>query len=75
MASASPTVSVIVPTFNHAHFLPHAVQSVLEQTFQDGEVIIVMMARRITRAMWFGNLWMRVRYIYQSNRGLAAHWH
>ncbi len=73
MSSTSPTVSVIVPTFNHAHFLPHAVQSVLEQTFQDWEVVIVDdgstdHTRDVVRE--FADA--RVRYIYQSNRGLAA---
>jgi GT2 family glycosyltransferase len=37
----SPTVSVVVPCYNQAHFLPEAVQSVVEQTFTDWEVIVV----------------------------------
>ena len=35
------TVSVIIPTFNRAHTLCRAVNSVLNQTFRDLEVIIV----------------------------------
>ena len=35
----SPTVSVIVPNFNHARFLPRRIESILEQTFQDFEII------------------------------------
>jgi len=34
-------VSVCIPGFNHARFLPQAIDSVLEQTFQDYELIIV----------------------------------
>jgi glycosyltransferase involved in cell wall biosynthesis len=34
-----PKVSVIIPNFNHARFLDRRIQSVLNQTFQDFEVI------------------------------------
>ena len=37
----SPKVSVIIPTYNRADLLPRAVNSVLAQTFQDYEIIIV----------------------------------
>tara|TARA_Y100000031_G_scaffold102701_1_gene112577 strand:+ start:672 stop:866 length:195 start_codon:yes stop_codon:yes gene_type:complete len=36
-----PRVSVIIPTYNRAKLLKKAVESVLDQTFQDFEVIIV----------------------------------
>ena len=38
---ASPTVSVVIPTYNHAQFLRAAIQSVLDQTFSDWEAVIV----------------------------------
>jgi len=34
-----PKVSVIVPNYNHAHFLEQRIQSVLNQTYQDFELI------------------------------------
>ena len=37
----SPTVSIVVPTFNHAQFLHQALASVVAQTFQNWEAIIV----------------------------------
>lgn len=36
-----PKVSVVIPTHNRPELLPRAVQSVLKQTFQDFEIIIV----------------------------------
>lgn len=36
-----PTVSVIIPNFNHAAFLKQRIDSVLNQTYQDFEVIIL----------------------------------
>ena len=37
----SPAVSIVVPTFNHAQFLHQALASVIAQTFQNWEAIIV----------------------------------
>ena len=36
-----PLVSVVIPTFNHARFLGRAIQSVLDQTFQNWEAIVI----------------------------------
>ena len=38
---ASPKVSVIIPTYGGADFLGEAIQSVLDQTFKDFELIVV----------------------------------
>ncbi|MBT6007814.1 MAG: glycosyltransferase [Rhodobacterales bacterium] len=37
----SPIVTVIIPTYNHAHFLKEALSSLLGQTFTDWEAIVV----------------------------------
>lgn len=38
---ASPLVSVIIPTYNHANFLGRALQSVQDQTYTNWEVIVI----------------------------------
>ena len=35
-----PLVSVIMPSYNHAKFIDAAIQSILDQTFQDYEIVI-----------------------------------
>lgn len=37
----SPRLSIVLPTYNQAHFLPRALDSVLNQTFHDYELIVV----------------------------------
>jgi len=41
MSERTPTVSVIIPTYNRAHLVSRAIQSVLNQTYQDFEIIVV----------------------------------
>ena len=39
--SKQPLVSVIIPTYNHAHFLGRALQSVVSQDYANFEIIVV----------------------------------
>ena len=73
MSSSSPTVSVILPVYNDRSYLPSAVRSVLRQSYEDFELIIVddgstdgsgELASRIQDP--------RVVVLSQENRGLAA---
>jgi glycosyltransferase involved in cell wall biosynthesis len=41
MVSNHPLVSIIIPNYNHARFLDERMTSVLEQTYQHIEVIIL----------------------------------
>jgi glycosyltransferase involved in cell wall biosynthesis len=70
----SPAVSVIIPAYNYARFLPRAIKSVITQTLRDFEVIVVDDGSTDdTAAVARGYLSdPRVRYIYQENRGLSA---
>ncbi|MES2510143.1 MAG: glycosyltransferase family A protein [Pseudomonadota bacterium] len=39
--AARPLVSVVIPTYNHAHFLGRALKSVLEQTYTNWEAVVI----------------------------------
>lgn len=39
--SAAPRVSVVIPTYNRVRLLPRAARSILSQSFEDIEIIIV----------------------------------
>ena len=41
IAGKKPAVSVIVPNYNHAKYLPARLESIFNQTFQDFEVILL----------------------------------
>lgn len=68
-----PRVSVIIPTYNRAALLREAIQSVLDQTFADFEIIVVDDGSRDeTVSVVAGMGDSRVRYVYQVNAGRAA---
>lgn len=67
--STSPLFSVIVPTYNRANLLKKAVQSVLDQTFQDWELIIVDDGSTDgTTDTIKGFSDSRIRYIFQEHQ-------
>lgn len=41
MTSSKPKVSVIIPNYNHSAFLSQRIESILNQTYQDFEVLIL----------------------------------
>ena len=41
MATKQPLLSIVIPTYNHAHFLKDAIQSLLSQTYPHWEAFII----------------------------------
>jgi len=68
-----PQFSVIIPTYNRQKFLRKAVATVLSQTVEDWELIIVDDGSTdATAAMVSGYEDARIRFVVQENRGPAA---
>ena len=68
-----PTVSVIIPTFNRAEKVVRAVSSVLNQEYQDFEILVVDDGSTDNTAEALSNYNSAIHYIRQSeNRGVSA---
>src|SRR5438093_5486172 len=67
--SDQPLISVIIPSYNSAHFVLQAVQSALEQTYSPVEVIVVDDGSTDDTRERLVPQNGRIRYVYQSNGG------
>src|SRR5262245_20343133 len=64
-------VSIVITTYNHARFLPEAIESALAQTFRPCEVIVVDDGSSDDPGSVVSR-YPQVQLIHQSNQGLSA---
>lgn len=71
--ASPPLISVIIPSYNHARFLPHSIASIARQCSGEMgvEVIVVDDGSTDNTAEVVKGLKSEVRYIYQENMGLS----
>ena len=67
-----PKISVIIPTYNRERFVVKAINSILNQTFKDHEIIVVDdgstdETREVLRA--YSD---KIKYVYQANAGVSS---
>lgn len=67
-----PKVSVVIPTYNQARFVVEAIESVLNQTFQDLKIIVVDDGSTDDTKEALKKFGSKICYIYQENQGDAA---
>ncbi len=70
-----PFFSVIIPSYNRAEFLENTINSVVKQSFEDFEIIVIDdgstdHTQELVRTMASKDA--RIRYIYQENKERAA---
>ncbi len=77
MSLPTKTLSVIIPTYNYATYLPRAVKSVIEQSQSVHEIIIVDDGstddtKEVVKSLCAEFSHVPICYIYQQNSGVSA---
>jgi glycosyltransferase involved in cell wall biosynthesis len=66
-------VSVVIPTYNYGRFLSEAIQSVLDQTYKDFEIIVIDDGSTDNTEEVVNSFKdSRIRYIYQDHSGVSV---
>jgi cellulose synthase/poly-beta-1,6-N-acetylglucosamine synthase-like glycosyltransferase len=70
--TTGPTVSVTIPTYNRAELLRRALESVVQQTYEPLEIIVIDDGSTDHTAAVVADFGERVRYFRQANGGLGV---
>jgi glycosyltransferase involved in cell wall biosynthesis len=68
----TPCISVVIPVYNRAHCVAHAIESVIAQTYKDIEIIAVDDGSSDGTAKVLEGFGNRIRLIRQPNGGVSA---
>jgi len=66
-----PTVSVIIPSYNSAPYLPETLDSILSQSYQDFEIIVVDDGSTDNTREVIQPFLKYINYVYEKNKGPA----
>ena len=66
------SVSVVIPSFNRAHMLARALDSVYVQTYKPDEVIVVDDGSTDDTKAFVQQKYPQANYLYQENKGVSA---
>ncbi len=67
-----PKVSVVIPTYNHARYLPYALDSVIDQSYPNLEIFVVDDGSTDGTAELVKPYRSKVNYIYKKNGGTPS---
>ncbi|OQW37439.1 MAG: hypothetical protein A4E19_13630 [Nitrospira sp. SG-bin1] len=70
-----PLVSVVIPTYNRGYCLQRCLDSVLIQSYQNVEILLIDDGSEdgtgeLVKRLYDGDI--RIRYVYKNNKGVAA---
>jgi glycosyltransferase involved in cell wall biosynthesis len=68
----TPTVSIIIPSYNSAQYVADAIESALNQTIESKQVIVVNDGSTDDTAELLNQYRDRIEVIHQENRGLSG---
>ncbi|MGZ3606738.1 MAG: glycosyltransferase family 2 protein [Syntrophales bacterium] len=72
MKDKAPLVSVVIPTYNRALYVNKAIDSILNQTFTDYEIIVVDDGSTDNTKEALKQYQDKIKYIYQENSGVST---
>ncbi len=67
-----PEVSVIIPTYNRALTIGKSIDSVLEQTYKDYEIIVVDDGSTDNTYEVLRPYWEKIHYVFKENWGISS---
>jgi hypothetical protein len=67
-----PTVSVIIPTYNHAEYLPDTIDSLLKQSLKEIEILVINDGSTDETIPVLQNYGSAIKLINQENQGKSA---
>lgn len=68
---SQPLISVVIPNYNYAHYLPQTIESVLSQSYPRVEIIVVDDGSKDESTTIVEKYGERVRLVRQQNQGVA----
>lgn len=67
-----PKVSFVIPTYNHARYLPNALESVINQSYPNMEVFVIDDGSTDETAKLVKSYRSKINYIYKANGGTPS---
>ncbi|ASJ20170.1 hypothetical protein BHAMNSH16_00275 [Brachyspira hampsonii] len=72
MMKSNPLISIIIPVYNGENYIKDAINSALNQTYRNIEVIVVDDGSKDNTANIINDFSNKVTYIYKENGGVAS---
>ncbi|WP_143438568.1 glycosyltransferase family A protein, partial [Hydrocoleum sp. CS-953] len=70
--ATTPRVSVIIPVYNCDRYISQAIESILAQTYQSYEIIVIDDGSTDNTRLALQPYIEKIRYVYQENQGVSA---